>query len=226
MKLNTALILIVATIALIGAVWSFRNTPGPVVSSLQRVPVSATTTRSAQVTSTSDLADPPMPALTLPLSDALSRVTKKPFGLYVTPKTSPVQPEKFTGYHTGADLETTPDEADVDVPVSAVCDGTLLVKRTATGYGGIAVQSCTIKGQAVTVVYGHLRLAGVTPNVGDHLAAGETFAVLGTGYSSETDGERKHLHLGIHKGKTVNILGYVQAKADLAQWIDPLSIMQ
>jgi len=44
---------------------------------------------------------------------------------------------------------------------------------------------------------------------------------LGTGFSSETDGERKHLHLAIHKGSSVNILGYVQTKALLFDWLDP-----
>jgi hypothetical protein len=30
---------------------------------------------------------------------------KKPFGIYITPENSPVQPENFTGYHTGIDVE-------------------------------------------------------------------------------------------------------------------------
>src|SRR3990167_7147055 len=38
-----------------------------------------------------------------PISDWLSRITKKKFGQYITPQTSPVQPERFTGYHTAAD---------------------------------------------------------------------------------------------------------------------------
>ncbi|NTU99252.1 hypothetical protein HGA64_04600 [Candidatus Falkowbacteria bacterium] len=42
-----------------------------------------------------------------PISDALSRVTKKPFGIKVSPKNSSVSPERFTGYHTGVDFETT-----------------------------------------------------------------------------------------------------------------------
>lgn len=37
-------------------------------------------------------------------------------------------------------------------------------------------------------------------------------ANLGNGYSSDTDGERKHLHLGIHLGEVVDIRGYVQKK--------------
>ncbi len=183
-------------------------------------------TSTLQATSTDPTVSPSEdPGISVPVSDARSRVTKKPFGIYITPKTSPVRPERFTGYHTGADLETTPAEADIDVPVHAICDGELLVKRTASGYGGVAVESCTINGQAMTVVYGHLRLSSITPKVGEPLMHGEKFAVLGKGYSSETDGERKHLHLAIHKGTAVNILGYVQRKADLAQWIDPLTVL-
>jgi murein DD-endopeptidase MepM/ murein hydrolase activator NlpD len=159
--------------------------------------------------------------LTEPISDGLSRVTKKGFGIYVTPQNSPVQPEHFTGFHTGIDFETTPAEANIDVPIYAACAGKLLVKEYASGYGGVAVQSCTLDGNAVTLIYGHLRLSSITPKVGDTLTPGEQIAVLGTGYSSETDGERKHLHFGIHKGAAVNILGYVQNKADLSGWLDP-----
>lgn len=155
-----------------------------------------------------------------PISHALSRITKKPFGIYITPKTSPVQPEKFTGYHTGVDFETSPAEADTDVSVYAICDGPLLEKITASGYGGVAVQRCSLDGPAVTIVYGHIKLASVTATVGQQLAHGQQLAILGKGYSIETDGERKHLHLGIHKGSTINILGYVQKQADLSQWLD------
>jgi len=155
-----------------------------------------------------------------PLPNALSRITKKPFGIYITPATSPVQPERFQGYHTGVDLETTPAEQNVDVPVVALCNGKLLMARYASGYGGVAVESCTLDGQAVTIIYGHLRLSSVKPKVGDQLSAGDFLANLGTGYSSETDGERKHLHLGIHIGTGINILGYVQSKAALSGWLD------
>ena len=164
--------------------------------------------------------------LALPIKDALSRVSKKPFGLYVTPKNSPVQPERFTGYHTGADFETTPQEQNIDVPIFALCDGTIKVARHASGYGGVMVEACTINNEAVTVIYGHIRLSSVTVKVGQTVKAGDELAVLGTGYSQETDGERKHLHLGIHKGISINILGYVQNKADLAGWLDPLSILK
>ncbi len=159
-----------------------------------------------------------------PLDGAAERVTKKRFGTYVTPQDSPVQPERFSGYHTGVDYETFPEEANVDVPVRAVCAGPLLSVRTASGYGGVAVQSCERRGDPVTVVYGHLRLSSITAKAGDRLATGDALGVLGTGGSAETGGERKHLHLGIHRGADANVRGYVSADESLAEWIDPLRL--
>jgi len=56
-----------------------------------------------------------------PLDRAAERVSKKPFGIFITPQNSPVQPEKFRGYHTGADFEIFSDELDANVPVTAEC---------------------------------------------------------------------------------------------------------
>lgn len=161
-----------------------------------------------------------------PLADAGSRVTKKPFGIHVTPKSSPVSPERFSGYHTGTDFETFPEEQDADVSVSAICSGTLLRAGTASGYGGYAVQACVIQGQAVTVVYGHVRASSMTAKIGTTLEAGQVLGFLGKGYSSETDGERKHLHLGIHRGTAVNIRGYVSTQGALADWMDAAVLLK
>ena len=160
------------------------------------------------------------PEFIAPISDATSRVTKKPFGLLVSRKTSPVQPERFSGYHCGVDFETTAAEQDVDVPIVAACSGTLLVKKRATGYGGVAVQSCVLGGKDVTVVYGHLRLESIAAAIGSIITQGEHIGMLGKGFSTETDGERKHLHLGVHMGTAVDIRGYVQTEAALSAWID------
>jgi len=156
-----------------------------------------------------------------PLDRAAERVTKKPFGIYITPQNSPVQPERFQGYHTGTDFEIFPEELDADVPVRTICPGKIAVKRFASGYGGVLVQNCTLDNQPITVVYGHLKLASISKNTGDQLDAGEEIGILGRAYSPETDGERKHLHLGIHKGTSINILGYVQNKNELSGWVDP-----
>ena len=155
-----------------------------------------------------------------PLNNALSRITKKPFGIYISPTNSPVTPEKFTGYHTGVDFETFPIEQKEDISIVAICDGKLLEKKQARGYGGMIVQSCLLDNSPVTVIYGHVRLLSVKNSIGEVLRTGEFLGLLGTGYSAETDGERKHLHLGIHRGEKIDTRGYVQTEIELKNWID------
>lgn len=161
-----------------------------------------------------------------PIDRALDRVTKKPFGIEIAPNNSPVSPERFSGYHTGADFETFSEEQNLDIAISAVCAGKLLLKKFATGYGGVAVQACRLDNQDVTIIYGHLKLASIKAQVGDSLSAGDKLGVLGKGNGLETDGERKHLHLGIHKGTAIDLLGYVQGQADLNSWLDPLQFLK
>lgn len=162
----------------------------------------------------------------LPLDQALERVTKKPFGIYITPTNSPVSPEQFKGYHTGVDFETFSNEASATVSVRAICSGTFKLVEYVKGYGGVAVESCELDKKPITVIYGHLNLKSIKVIKNQKITAGEVFAELGKGYSTETDGERKHLHLGIRRGSTISILGYVQAKKDLAAWIDPLGLLK
>ncbi|MEK7651782.1 MAG: M23 family metallopeptidase [Patescibacteria group bacterium] len=163
-------------------------------------------------------------ASNIPLENGKERITKKPFGIQISKATSPVQPEKFSGYHTGADFETFANEQNKDIQVRAICEGDLVLKKIATGYGGVVVQACNIKEQIVTVIYGHLKVSSVKAE--GSFKTGDVIGVLGKGYSSETDGERKHLHLGIHKGNSINILGYVQKQDDLKNWIDPLDFLK
>ncbi|HZZ99537.1 MAG TPA: M23 family metallopeptidase, partial [Candidatus Paceibacterota bacterium] len=169
---------------------------------------SESATASASVTPT------PSAESEVPLGDSIydaARITKKPFGIYVSPGHSPVSPERFSGFHTGTDFETTASEADIDVPVPAFCDGKILAKEYASGYGGVAVQSCTLDNQEVTIIYGHLNLSSIKITAGQSIKKGDFIGNLGKGYSSQTDGERKHLHLGIHKGSAVDITGYVSS---------------
>lgn len=149
-----------------------------------------------------------------------SRITKKPFGIFISPKNSPVTPERFSGYHTGADFETFEEEQTKDISVSAICEGSILQKRTASGYGGLVVQKCVLNGEEVTVIYGHLKYSSIAKKVNENVKKGEEFAILGEGI--EADFERKHLHLGIHKGSEIDIRGYVSDTGELAQWLDPL----
>lgn len=61
---------------------------------------------------------------TYPINDFFQRITKKPFGIFITPKNSPVQPEKFMGYHTGVDIEY--GDITGDVPVYAIANGQVI----------------------------------------------------------------------------------------------------
>src|SRR3990172_8522253 len=60
-----------------------------------------------------------------PLERASERVTKKPFGIYITPQNSPVQPERFRGYHTAVDIEY--GDVSEEVPVYAIWDGEIVL---------------------------------------------------------------------------------------------------
>ncbi|MCL5795547.1 MAG: M23 family metallopeptidase [Patescibacteria group bacterium] len=161
-----------------------------------------------------------------PINNALSRVTLKPFGIKVSQNNSPVNPERFSGYHTGVDFETLNEEQDVDIKIYAICTGLVITKKHTSGYGGVIVQECQINNSDVTVVYGHLRLSSVDVKLSEIISSGQAIGVLGKGYSPETDGERKHLHLGIHRGKNINLLGYTQNQNELAQWLDITTLLK
>lgn len=156
-----------------------------------------------------------------PLGRIKERISKKPFGIYITPKNSPVQPERFSGYHTGIDLEVFPEEFNTEVPIKAVCSGKLVMKKYAGGYGGVMVQSCELEKKPITVIYGHLKLDSIKANLGENIDLGNSIGILGADKSSETDKERKHLHLGFHRGSEINIRGYVQNDSELSDWVDP-----
>lgn len=159
-----------------------------------------------------------------PIDEAARRITKKPFGIEIHPETSPVPDDHFNGFHVGVDFEAFDWEDDIDVPVYAICAGRLLFKKQAQGYGGVAVQRCQLEGREVTVIYGHLRLASISAEAGGRIAQGQKIGVLGTGHSEETEGVRKHLHLGLYDGAfdplKPDIRGYVKDPVDIAKWLD------
>ena len=166
-------------------------------------------------------------ALELPMDNALNRPTPLHFGLHVTPDPAenPIDPpERFSGYHAATDYEVSADELAADVNVYAICRGKVLYSGFADGYGGLLVHRCRIDGQDVTVLYGHLALEGL-PKVGSTVSAGAKIGVLGAARSPDTDGNRKHLHLGIHKGRGLSTLGYVPTEAELADYMDPQAVL-
>jgi len=90
----------------------------------------------------------------------------------------------------------------------------------------VAIQECLLENQVVTVLYGHLRLSSIKKNPGDYLAPGDLIGLLGNGESTETDGQRKHLHLGIHKGNATKLAGYTARQSQLSEWIDILDVLE
>lgn len=168
----------------------------------------------------------PQKTIAEPITNAKSRITKKPFGIYITPTNSPVQPEKFTGYHTGTDFETTQEEASKDISIYAICSGKIRTKEIVSGYGGVIVQDCTLENQPVTVLYGHLNIRQAQVlGVGAEVKSGERIGSLAPANSELSGGERKHLHLGAHKGTTIDYRGYVQNQSELSGWLDAQKLL-
>lgn len=128
----------------------------------------------------------------------------------------------FTGYHAAVDIEYTgTDEAGQNVPIRAVADGTVIYKQSVTGYGGLIIIR-HIEPESVTTLYGHLRLSDSPVSVGQNVTAGQVIGYLGSPFSAETSGARKHLHFGIHKGSALDINGYEQSPtATSSNWYDP-----
>ena len=197
-------IVLLATLAI--SWWTFSNQP---------------TTPNPPPEPNSSIDNPITPTtLVEPTPDFKSRITKKPFGIYVTPQNSPVSPEKFSGYHTAIDIEY--DDITQPVAVQAIADGEVVVARTATGYGGVIVIRHRIGDQDILILYGHIDPATFPKT--KSVTAGQNIGTLGEAYSPASGGERKHLHLGMLKGDQVNLAGYTKTKSALdAGWHDPLT---
>lgn len=223
--------LTVALLCIAGVIFFLirRPTSNPAIANSANVSTNAATNLKTPEPVNTNLGAPsntnvnPTVNVVVPIADYFNRVTKKPFGIYITPQNSPVHPEKFAGYHTGADAETTPSETSVDVPIFSIADGTVVFADHVNGYGGMMVIQSSVGGETITALYGHLRISAFTKKRGETVTRGEQMAVLGTGYSTETDGERKHLHLGIIKGTNINYQGYVDTQPQLSAWEDPVT---
>lgn len=160
------------------------------------------------------------PPVMEPVPEFVDRITKKPFGIYITPATSPVQPERFSGYHTGVDAEY--DDTAEEVDVVAVADGTVIASQFVNGYGGVVIINHTIEDRTIQTLYGHLDPASLVA-VDEIVEQGQPVGMLGEDQTSETDGERKHLHLSMRPEGAVSYRGYVSTEAELESWIDPLT---
>lgn len=148
-----------------------------------------------------------------PILEFKKRITKKSFGEYISPQDSPIQKERFKGFHTGVDVEY--EDIKNDVPVFAVCSGEIVLSKWVSGYGGTLILKC----QENYYLYGHLNVNSIVKKT--KILKGEQMALLGKGDSIETDYERKHLHFSINK-KSADLRGYVQNKDELIDWENPL----
>lgn len=146
-----------------------------------------------------------------PIAGYVNRRTFKTFGEYIS--------DRFTGYHAADDIEV--DDVSEEVPVYAIANGSIVYASRVSGYGGLLIAEYPIEGITYRALYGHVDLASVQHGVGDAVKKGEQLAVLGDDKSTETDGERKHLHFGLYIGTDTRFAGYVNAESDLGSWINP-----
>lgn len=158
-----------------------------------------------------------------PVTTYTKRITNRWYGKSIVPSDSKAVPcgAPFSGLHVGDDLEVTSAELHKDVPVYSIADGTIRQARTVSGYGGLLVIQYTLNGQPVTAYYGHVNLARTTVQPGDSVTAGQQLTVLGNACSTQTGGERKHLHFALHSNTTIDVKGYVTSLAALSAWVNP-----
>jgi hypothetical protein len=168
------------------------------------------------------------PAFALPQDAMENRPLLLTFGLFVTPDpaTNPIDPpERWTGYHSALDIEIYPDEIDKDVPVYAICDGSVIFTGEVGGYGGVLIQSCTYESEPITVLYGHIDPHRIEKHVEDNLQASDKIGFLSSHKTRDAGYNRKHLHLQLHRGSEILFRGYVSRPEDLVSYIDPKIVL-
>jgi len=158
-----------------------------------------------------------------PVSDFSGRQSLKSFGQYFERKDyvgkEDIFPNQFLGYHAGIDLEASPSELNQPVPVYAVSSGQIIYSGFMSGYGGLILQK--LEGDNLVALYGHLQQSGL-PKLGSQVAAGSHLAFLGSAFSADTAGERKHLHFGIYRGVGSYYKGYETSVSALnLRWLNP-----
>lgn len=161
----------------------------------------------AEAPSTDSPASSVEPAMVFPVEEYASRRTSKTFGEYIQ--------DKFRGYHVADDVEFT--DMTEEVPVVAITEGTVEEVEWVSGYGGFI----RVKHPTVNALYAHIDLESAGVEEGDTVQAGQFLANLGDHESSETDGERKHLHFGLYRGSERRINGYEASAEAVSTWLNP-----
>lgn len=163
-----------------------------------------------------DNAEPLVAEVVFPIADYVTNRTLKVFGQYVS--------DRFTGYHDAEDVEITDRRAQHEV--RAFADGTIVYKKSTSGYGGLVIIRHPLSTGTVQGIYGHLSLSSVKKNIGDTVGKNEVIGYLGADKSTDTDGERQHLHFGLYKENDVNVSGYVSRPEQLSNWLNPTDFFQ
>ena len=162
------------------------------------------------------------------------RATVKGFGEYIDNNfysSHPASefPNHFFGYHAAQDLETFTNEKQDsnNTPVYFVTSGTILYIGSLSGYGGVILLK--LDGTQDTALYGHVRITNLKYSVGQHVKVDKptVLTYLGTGFSAETSGERKHLHFGVYKGQDLYFHGHEANKTVLnSRWYNPIDYLR
>lgn len=160
-------------------------------------------------------------AYAYPMQNYTTHKTRKVFGQYIDPSSD----DRYSGYHTGDDIEAT--DITIEIPFFALTDAIVLRKETISGYGGVLILEFVDSGITYQALYGHVDISSITVEVGDTVSAGQRLGVLGDDQSTETDGERKHLHFAIYPATgSVLYAGYTTNDADLQQWVNPSDFLR
>ncbi|MFY9493072.1 MAG: M23 family metallopeptidase [Minisyncoccia bacterium] len=158
-------------------------------------------------------------AVYLPVRNFYENQTVNPFGVY--------RSNRFLGYHSGVDVEVDSGDINRKVPVYSIFEGEVKEVELANGYGGVVAVKHSFGDIDLIGIYGHVRLWDVKAKVGQKIGAGAVIGYLGADYSSETDGERKHLHFGLSRQEKVDIRGYVEGLDELKKdWINPSEFLR
>lgn len=174
------------------------------------------------------------PKTVYPMDRFNERVSLNPFGNHLDGKDSPrnvttdvICPtgKGYVGYHTGSDLEIFDGELNSAVPVKSIADGTIRQIGFVNGYGGLIVIEHEINGQIYTAYYGHVDTSSSNLKKDDAVKIGEQIAILAPQCSEKNGFTRKHLHFGMHLGKSIEVKGYVSTKNGLNNWIDSKKIL-
>jgi hypothetical protein len=139
--------------------------------------------------------------------------------------------DRFNGYHVGDDLEVLQDNKKAE-KVYAISDGRVNFVDWVDGYGGVVTINHPLclggpgyESECIpfSSLYGHLDIESITVAKNDNVMAGDVIGILGEGETSETDGERKHLHFAIAEEHDIPLSGYITDYNRLVNWINPVS---